>query len=587
MRALTLAGVGVALALFSGVEAAVGSLPALDDYDYDGMTTYCYWMSQGMNITNLDFSYVKVSAKGNGCPVTMTLTQNTAGPIIRPQQNVEYQFTAKLNFDDNKFGMKSLDATVLDPYTHIPVQIGHANIHTCSRTTVCDIFRNGANRLISDQETSNFTDDSATFTQRIAFPAEGEYNVFAHIVLPPKDAGSESYHFLTFMTTTIQTKVGGSTGSTTDGSSSGMSTGAIVGIIVGIVVLIIVLVVSIVFYRRKRTRRDDENDHFRHSGYMPSRTQKSKNSHLDWNANPNFQQSNQGSMMSEFRQPQGSRSAYSDHRSGGPSMKQSKTISSSGSSRYNTASPRTNSSYRGYPPANSPGGMSSIKLPDHHGVDTYDTYYNHDTSYDLHGNQIQSFQSDTSIGTSKGFRPPPPPVYSNDRGYGGGAQPSGFDYMQQYSNHPAHNSGYGRDDAASAYGYGFERSRAGTDETLEPLPALRDSDMSMGTVHFGGDAPADSPKGEYRPTDRSLTSTEYEAQDPGGFEYTARTMDFMDSTQSFDYRPTHQQMTDFRPTNGSEYTASYRGTDTYVISDKDHQRPKRVASAADSESYEF
>lgn len=99
------------------------------------------------------------------------------------------------------------------------MQIGHANIHTCSRSTVCDIFRTGSNRKIADQETSNFTSaGTASFRQKITYSSAGERNVFAHIILPPKDYLEESYHFITFITTNVEA----SSTSAADEESSGL-----------------------------------------------------------------------------------------------------------------------------------------------------------------------------------------------------------------------------------------------------------------------------------------------------------------------------------------------------------------------------
>ncbi|KAJ0412226.1 hypothetical protein ATCC90586_006612 [Pythium insidiosum] len=241
-----------------------------DEFLYDGKTTYCYWVNQGMSVVSLDYSYVKIEGKNLECPMTLTVTQSSAGPI-RPRQDVEYLFTAKLNLNDNRFGMKGLEATIPDPTTGRPVHIGHANIHTCSITTACDVFRNGANRKISDQETSNFTDDSATFRQRIAFDREGEYNVFAHLVLPPKNPFNESYHFVVFTTT----KVISTDASTSKGAdSTGMPTATIVGLVVGSIVLIIGVVAAVMFRRRRQPGLPYGNDHFRHSARLSGKTQR-------------------------------------------------------------------------------------------------------------------------------------------------------------------------------------------------------------------------------------------------------------------------------------------------------------------------
>ncbi|KAG7395590.1 hypothetical protein PHYBOEH_003464 [Phytophthora boehmeriae] len=271
------------LLLASSALVSANTAPSLYDYQYDGKTTYCYWMDQGMQVSNLDFAYVLGEGTDSECPLTVTLEQATTGTILAGSE-VEYAFTATLNLNDNIFNMTELETTVPDPSTGLPMQVGHANIHTCSRSTVCDIFRTGSNRKIADQETSNFTSaGTASFRQKVSYRDAGERNVFAHVILPPTDYLKESYHFITFITTNVEE----STTSAADEDSSGLSTGATVGLIVGAVAVVLAVILSVVFWRRKR-RPGEGTDHFRNSGFgLPASYVASKSkSHLDWNADP-------------------------------------------------------------------------------------------------------------------------------------------------------------------------------------------------------------------------------------------------------------------------------------------------------------
>ncbi|CAI5737170.1 unnamed protein product [Peronospora destructor] len=270
--------------------------PSLYDYKYDGTTTYCYWMDQGMQVTNFDFAYVLQEGTNSECPLTVSLEQTTTGVLVAGTE-VEYAFTVTLNLNDNVFNLTELQAVVPDPTTGLPMQIGHANIHTCLRSTVCDIFRTGSNRKIVDQESSNFTSaGTANFRQRITYNSDGERNVFAHIILPPKDYLKRSYHFVSFITTEVEA----STTSAADDDRLGLSTGLTVGIVVGGVAIVAVLILSFVFWRgRRRPGRD--NDHFRNSRFgLPALyvANKSK-SRLDWNAEPETQLTSHGSGFKE------------------------------------------------------------------------------------------------------------------------------------------------------------------------------------------------------------------------------------------------------------------------------------------------
>ncbi|CAH0484307.1 unnamed protein product [Peronospora farinosa] len=292
LRLRQLLGFLLSMSAFVSADTA----PSLYDYKYDGTTTYCYWMDQGMQVTNLDFAYVLQQGTGSQCPLTISLEQATTGVIIAGTE-VEYAFTATLNLNDNVFNFNKLQAVVPDPTTGLPMQIGHANIHTCLRSTVCDIFRTGANRKIVDQESSNFSSaGTASFRQRITYNSVGERNVFAHIILPPTNYLKRSYHFVSFITTNVEA----STTSADNDDSSGLSTGLTVGLIVGGVAIVAALILSVVFWRGKR-RPGLVNDHFRNSGFgLPASyvANKSK-SHLDWNAEPEARLTSHGSGFKE------------------------------------------------------------------------------------------------------------------------------------------------------------------------------------------------------------------------------------------------------------------------------------------------
>ncbi|GLE00346.1 hypothetical protein PINS_up009103 [Pythium insidiosum] len=567
--------VAALLSLATIAALADAALLNRDEFLYDGKTTYCYWVNQGMSVVSLDYSYVKIEGKNLECPMTLTVAQSSAGPI-RPRQDVEYLFTAKLNLNDNRFGMKALEATIPDPTTGRPVHIGHANIHTCSITTACDVFRNGANRKISDQETSNFTDDSATFRQRIAFDREGEYNVFAHLVLPPKNPFNESYHFVVFTTTkVIATDASTSKGAT---DSTGMPTMTIVGLVVGSIVLIIGVVAAVLFRRRRQPGLPYGNDHFRHSAYAPSLTV--KNSRLDWNGDPDYQFGHdryQSSMVSEFRQPPGlTASALMFQENRASRRSKQKTVSSSGSS-YIESPPRLESR-RGYGLGRGTSSKrSTIGLPDQHGVQTYETYYTHDNGYDLPDDMgIRPYTSEGSVGTSMDYAAS---AYAPSEGLPPYAQSQYGGAVPSF--HLKH-AGIDRESDLSSlndYEYGLDRRRAGTDDTtMKPLSELcRDSDYSVGTVDFPPRPPRSptSQLHQYRETEDSMGDSQYshhqrkrytESEASSDMSASQQTVDFSDSSRTFKM---HDRSAAARPS-----------------SELGNSRVKRAVSA-DSESYEF
>lgn len=384
-------------------------------------------MDQGMQVSNFDFAYVLQEGTGSDCPLTVSLEQATTG-IILAGSEVEYAFTATLNLNDNAFNLTELQTTVPDPTTGLPMQIGHANIHTCSRSTVCDIFRTGSNRKIADQETSNFTSaGTASFRQKITYSSAGERNVFAHIILPPKDYLEESYHFITFITTNVEA----SSTSAADEESSGLSTGATVGLVVGAVAIVVAVIISVVFYRRKR-HPGDGTDHFRNSGFgLPASYAATKSkSHLDWNAEPDARVASNGSGWKD-NYSAGNRSQASR----GPGLnasalafntdrhsRQNKTVSSSGSlhssrgpgdagmmyANYETPMQRSGNNFNAVDPFN----RSQSMYPDDSMYDDGESRIVEEDpnleygrtpdleTFGIGGIQGPSFESETSMGTS-------------------------------------------------------------------------------------------------------------------------------------------------------------------------------------------
>ncbi|KAI9912747.1 hypothetical protein PsorP6_005339 [Peronosclerospora sorghi] len=323
----------IVLVLATCAFVSANTAPSLYDYKYDGTTTYCYWMDQGMQVSNVDFAYVLEDGVGPSCPLTVSLEQDTPNPIVAGTE-VEYLFTATLNLIDNAFNLTQLQAVVPDPTTGLPMQIGHANVHACARSTVCDIFRPGSNRKIAEQETSNFTSaGTATFRQKLTYPSAGKRNVFAHIILPPTDYLNQSYHFITFMTTNVEASTKSAANSA---SSGGLSTGAGIAIILAAVVVLLGVIVSVVFYRRKRGPGHDM-DPFQSGGFgLPGSYAATKSkTHLNWNAEPEPPSTSSGSgwkniysgesQLQESRGPGLNASALVFH------DPQTKTVSSSGS----------------------------------------------------------------------------------------------------------------------------------------------------------------------------------------------------------------------------------------------------------------
>ncbi|KAJ8535097.1 hypothetical protein ON010_g13642 [Phytophthora cinnamomi] len=504
------------------------------DYKYDGTTTYCYWMDQGMQVSNFDFAYVLQEGTDSECPLTVSLEQATTGTIL-PGSEVEYAFTATLNLNDNAFNLTELQTTVPDPTTGLPMQIGHANIHTCSRSTVCDIFRTGSNRKIADQETSNFTSaGTASFRQKITYTSSGERNVFAHIILPPKDYLQESYHFITFITTNVEA----STSSVADEGSSGMSTGATVALVLGGVAVVVAVIISVVFYRRKR-RPGDGTDHFRNSGFgLPASyvANKSK-SHLDWNAEPEARVAPPGSGWKDNY-------AAGDHSqvSRGPGLNASAlAFNTDRLSRQNKTASSSGSLHSSRGPADSGMMYNNYETPMQRSANNYagdafnrsQSMYPDDSMYDdgesriveedpnleygrtpdletfgIGGVQGPSFESETSMGTSFEYN-------SDDSHF---TQPT-FNPLL---------SGYGRESDMSSMGgtdeynmYEQPRTRGNTlDAMLSRVPGdqgsesgdVRDGSVSsIGTVDFTQDEPSvrSAKPITFEPLDETLTLSGY------------------------------------------------------------------------------
>uniref|UniRef100_K3WMU2 Uncharacterized protein n=1 Tax=Globisporangium ultimum (strain ATCC 200006 / CBS 805.95 / DAOM BR144) TaxID=431595 RepID=K3WMU2_GLOUD len=463
--------------------SAAGTAPSLYDYVYDGKTTYCYWVDQGMDIQNLDFAYVRVQGEGNECPMTMTISQSTAGAQPVALQDVEFVFTATLNLDDNVFDLHALTTSVPDPVTGLPVQIGHANVHSCSRTTVCDVFRTGSSRKITTQETSNFTGNSATFHQKLAFDRAGDYNVFAHIILPPANPLNASYHFITFTTSTIA-----SADSATTSSSGDSSSALVIGLIIGGVILVLLLVLGILFCKRRRAPNAGDIDMFRSSGgaFVPTLTTKN-HSKMDWNPDPEFQwKDTYGSAAahshgaSEFHQPPGlSASALAFHERMSSRHPLPKTASSSGT-QNGASSPRM----YGNDGFDSPVANVQVLQQRSQGIhqshmmsgDPYSAYGNPDyrtqqevDNFRIPSAIIKSFESDNSMGTSLGF--------NTESHYAPYRRPA----SETYDDRESDLSSIHADDYD---GYDLHHAHPGGDAALKTLDEGRLSDISMATVDF-------------------------------------------------------------------------------------------------------
>lgn len=496
-----------------------------------------------MEVQNLDFAYVQQQAQGNDCPLTLVISNSaTAGQIV-PLVNTEYAFTATLNLESNTFDLHSLPTYVPDPTTGRPVQIGHANVHTCSRTTVCDVFRTGSQRKITTQETSNFTGDSATFHQKMYFDTSGDYNVFAHIIIPPVNPKNASYHFITFMTTTVA-----STDTTT--TSSGTSTGLIIGLVIGGVVLIVLVVLAIVFCKRK-TPSNPGDDMFRSSGggFMPTLTTKN-HSKMDWHPESEFQWKDQynsvHSQHSEYRQPPGlSASALAFHER--VSSRQPKTASSSGS--FRASSPKMG----GYDGFGSPAAVVSQRAgnPQHMVTGGGNPYYTspasgfntHEADFRIPSAIIKSFESDNSMGTSLGF--------NADSHYTPYRVPGGNSYDRESELSSIHD-----DDE-------FDRYRANTGDPLTTLDEGRLSDISMATVDF----------------------TLHRPQPPRAVPY-QRELD-RSSMGTSDFGSTNRSTGEVFDFHGSKFHGKDDSHKPEMPMDPKNQVPRDGRTLSDGESYEF
>lgn len=508
---------------------------------------------------------------------------------------MEYSFTATLNLNDNVFDLTQLQATVPDPTTGDPVEIAHANIHTCTHTSTCDIFRTGSSRKISTQETSNFSDDTATFLQDISYSTTTEYNVFAHIILPTSTPDNSSYHFMTFMTTTISSA---SSSSNSDSSSSSVSTGLMIALITVGVILLVLASLAVVFCRRKR-RRSLGDDLFRHSdggGFMNSNTTKNNNSKLDWSNNksadqvPEFQWKDhyQPSFQSDYPPPPGlsaSALAFHDRTSKAP-----KTISSSGSHQRTSSIDYDNyDNYAGAGGGNggygSPTGtVSTIQFPQRGGGPgaqyppghPMDIAYGHPDVDTLEYMPIgHSMENESIMGASMGVDAHNVPPYAEGRQFRPQADRTSkyMGAVPPYGQPIRSGGGFVREsDMSSLNDYEYDQGRNGTMASMSE----RMSDMSMATVDFSmsHDAPAvqrrqmmaPPPPPPLSPPPRdegSLTSTEFQASM-------------------------------MRSTNGGYESTSYRGSEfsdldgSYVQPAPAANRAGRAASAiSEGESYEF
>ncbi|DAZ96848.1 TPA: hypothetical protein N0F65_008279 [Lagenidium giganteum] len=292
------------------------------DYQNDAKTTYCYWVKQGLGVQKLDASYIARAGKDDECPMQLTIAQTTTGKI-QVNQVVEYMFEARLNLARTTFNVTKL-YTVPDA-TGRPNEIAHANIHTCSKASKCDVFNDGTNRKVTEQEMYNFTNNAAQFRHKIKYDHGGDYNVFAHLILPTETPSQDAYHFMIYTTTSVEADK--------PSDSGGMSSGALVGIIVGGAVVVIAALVAFVFFRRKKPTAVDQP--YRHSGgnYPPS----GQKSRVDWNGDmeyrwkDNHSNSQQGS--------QGPPPSLSAHALAYHERQTQATLSSNGSPRSQRAPP--------------------------------------------------------------------------------------------------------------------------------------------------------------------------------------------------------------------------------------------------------
>lgn len=523
-------------------------------------------MDQGLEVQNLDFAYVRIQASGADCPVTMTISRSAAPGALLPLADTEYEFTATLNLASNAFNVHSLPTYVPAPVTGRPVQIGHANVHTCSRTTVCDVFRTGSARKITEQETANFTGDTATFRQKLAFDRGGDYNVFAHIIIPPANPQNSSYHFITFMTTTVVS---------TDASSAdsgGLSTAAIIGIVVGGVAVVLLVVLAIVFCKRKAPT-DHGDDMFRSSGggFMPTLTTKNR-SGLEWQPESEFRIKDtyhSARTQSEFFQPPGlSASALAFHER--VSSRQPKTASSSGSFREGGASPKVGDDYGGFgsPAAAVPTSHFQHRSGNHHtgmasgGSGGATGYYQGGGGGGFHNPElndfripsaiINSFESDNSMGTSLGFN----------------AESHYAPYRGPNYDRESDLSSLNDDDE-------IERRRAHTGDTLKTLDEGRLSDISIATVDFTLHRPQPPRAMLYQPVEESLSES-------WSSNRSTETYNFHDSN----YAP-KEANSNFQPVTQSATAAPSGASASTTTATTGTGDARDARTLSDGESYEF
>ncbi|TYZ66011.1 hypothetical protein PybrP1_004469 [[Pythium] brassicae (nom. inval.)] len=553
------------------------SPPSLYDYKYDGKTTYCYAVDQGLDVQNLDFAYVRVQASGSDCPVTLSISRSAGPGALLPLADTEFEFTATLNLASNAFNLHALPTYVPAPITGRPVQIGHANVHTCSRTTVCDVFRTGSARKITEQESANFTGDAATFRQKFAFDRGGEYNVFAHIIIPPANPQNSSYHFITFMTATVAATGAGA-------ADSGLSTATIIGVVVGGVAVVLLAVLAIVFCKRTKPA-DPGDDMFRSSGggFMPTLTTKTR-SGVEWQQQPESEFRIKDSYhstrtQSEFFQPPGlSASALAFHER--LSSRQPKTASSSGSFRDGGASPKaSDGGYGGFgsPAAAAPGSHHSHVRSGHHGPPHHHSSGNMSGGYYSGGGGgfhnpelndfripsaiINSFESDNSMGTSLGFNADSHYHYTPYHGGGGGnGDAPHFDRESDLSS-------LGDDDEIER-----RRQRAQTGE-LKTLDEGRLSDVSVATVDFT----------LHRP--QPPRAMQYQALDESGSNWNS-----VRSTDTFNFHDTANfapSTAPPAPPTSSFQSVSRPAPPSASATTKGAVDPREARTLSDGESYEF
>lgn len=564
-------------------------------------------MDQSLEVQNLDFAYVRVQASGSDCPVTLSISRSAGPGALRPLADTEFEFTATLNLATNAFDLHTLPTYVPAPVTGRPVQIGHANVHTCSRTTVCDVFRTGSARKITDQESANFTGDSATFRQKFAFERAGEYNVFAHVIIPPANPQNSSYHFITFMTATVV-----SAGADA-GSGGGLSTAALIGLVVGGVGVVVLAVLAIVFCKRTKAA-DPGDDMFRSSGggFMPTLTTKNR-SGVEWQHHPPLQPESEfrikdsyhsAHTQSEFFQPPGlSASALAFHER--RSSRQPKTASSSGSFRDgNGSSPKaSDGGYGGFgSPAAAPpsshfqlrSGHSSQPQQHHHsgsGVQSANSYYTGGfdnpelDDFRIPSAIINSFESENSMGTSLGYNEDS--YYAPYNGGGGGGRGGG--------------GGGGRGDAPQ-YDRESDLSSLSDDDEIErrrqraqthdlkTLDEGRLSDISVATVDFTLHRPQPPRAAQYQALDESASGSDWNS---------ARSANTVNFHATANFAPPPAATSSFHAVlqsaplsaSGASGRSGAPGASSDVSATKTKpatvEDPREVRTLSDGESYEF